>query len=792
MASKKLLLPFVLTICVAVIPLGLFFGDAFHKGELAVYDAFCVRNIEQTQTSDRVALILIDTKSIEWGVEYYRHFEKLTDSQDMSDSEFSADTTYLWPWKRDVYDRIIAFLAEGGARVVAFDFVFDSPHNSGDMASDQTLGLSTYMQNEEGLTYVIHTINFRASEHPPKDEYIDDFMKASLDAASLDIERTPDSTFPFNRSEQGIYYGPIIPYKGIVQDIVDAAAGERGLLRLGAVSAQIDIDSVIRRGRVLTQYENWVFPSLGLAAALAYLESMDKDKPVGIKVDEKGLVLEHGENKESTHIPLTPSGDILVHWKDTGDESYEGEGRFKTYPAYRILLSAMEDQRFLEDMAADPGSFRVDPTEFKDKIVFIGANTPGLYDLKATPISENYPGVKVHAALVENVLDEDPIYRLPFAVRAVILLIVTTITFIMTLVIKSAVWKFLFVAALMLAYAVASMLMFSNALIWTDTIAPLAGVLIAYMSGITYNFFTEGRHKREITRMFQHYVPPDVVKSLVNHPDALNTSGERKEITVFFSDIKGFTSLSNTPKMRTNPDLLTDHLNAYLTEMTSAIHECGGTLDKYIGDAVVAFFGAPLPMENHAREACRAALACQKRLGEFNENAEKNDLPPLPTRIGLYTGEAMVGNVGSKVRLSYTAIGSTVNFGARLEGVNKAYGTWILAGEQTKLNAGDEVRMRFIDKIRVPGITEDAPPLKAYQVLSMADGDGPRDEEGLALFREAMSHYASGEFDKALPLFERAFDEFNDPPAATFAGRCRLMIETPPEEWDGVWRITSK
>ncbi|MFH2001379.1 MAG: adenylate/guanylate cyclase domain-containing protein [Planctomycetota bacterium] len=766
-------------------------GHAFDKWELAVYDAFCIRNIEKTEKSNQVALILIDTKSLEWGVEYYDRHEKIAGVDESKSSEFSLDAMYLWPWKRMVYESIINFLAQGGARVIAFDMVFDSAHNSGDINSDLSLAYSTLMQNEEGATYVIHTINFRASKNPPENTSLTEFQKRSLEAASLKVEGIDSVSFPFDRSDEGIYYGPIIPYKGILQEIVDASTGSDGLLRLGAVCAQIDIDSVIRRARVLTQFQNWVFPSLGLAAAMAYLESVDGKGSVTLRVDDEGLILNSKSRNFSTHIPLTPSGDILVNWKDTGEEGYGGEGRFKTYPAYRILLSAMDDERFLQEMAEDPDSFRVDPAEFKDKIVFIGANALGLYDLKATPISENYPGVKVHAAVVENVLNHDPIFRLPLFARAIIVLLLTLITFLLTMILKRAAWKFIFVAAVMVLFSITAKSLFSNARVWIDTVAPLSGVLIAYMSGITYNFFTEGRHKREITRMFQHYVPPDIVASLVKRPDALNTRGERKEITVFFSDIKGFTSLSNTPKMRQNPDLLTNHLNEYLSEMTSAIHECGGTLDKYIGDAVVAFFGAPLPMENHAREACRAALACQERLVHFNTRAKERDLPELLTRIGLFTGEAMVGNVGSKVRLSYTAIGSTVNFGARLEGVNKVYGTWILAGEQTVLEAGTAVNTRYIDKIRVPGVIEEAPPLKVFQVLSMA-GVQTAETGCVSLFQKAMELYQDGAFEMALPFFEQAEREFGDAPSVVFADRCRILMKNPPETWNGVWRITSK
>ncbi|MHC4945108.1 MAG: CHASE2 domain-containing protein [Planctomycetota bacterium] len=781
----------LLGVLIFLLPLLLFFGRAFDPWERAVYDAFCRTMVEEDQTSDSISLILIDTKTLEWGMDYYESYKAVTGSEGGAPEGYGADTMFLWPWKRSVYEILIHFLAQGGARVVVFDMVFDTPHPSGDLDSDLTLGYSTLLMNEEGKTFVLHTLNFRASEKPPEDP-LDDLEARCLRAASITVEGIEASPFPFHRSDEDYYYDPILPYRAMVEEIVDAVEGRGGLLRLGAVSAQVDPDSMIRRARVLTRFRDWTFPSLGLAAVLAFWESHGGPGTVNLTVNGDSLVLQRAAQATPVRLPLTPSGDILVHWKDTGLESYEGEGRFKTYPAYQVLLSALEDHRFLDEMANDPKTFRVDPSEFKDRIVFIGANALGLYDLKATPISENYPGVKVHAAVVENLLEGDPIERMPLSGRAALLVGVTLLTFLATLLIRKASFQFMVTAGLMVVYVLLAMKLFTSWLLWVDTIAPLAGIVVAYTGGITYNYFKEGRHKREITRMFRHYVPADVVDQLVARPEALNTRGVRVQITVLFSDIRGFAALSNTPEMRDNPDRLTEHLNEYLTEMTEAIHACGGTLDKYIGDAVVAFFGAPLPMENHAREACRAALACQERLVPFNEQAKLKGLPEFYTRIGLFTGEAMVGNVGSKVRLSYTAIGSTVNFGARLEGVNKTYGSRILAGAPTIRMAGEAIVTRFIDLVRVPGVVDSAPPLEIYQVLAEADRFEKEQARLKIRFDEAMAAYKAGRFEEALPLFEQCRQEFDDPPSGTFVERCRGFIDNPPEAWDGVWRIESK
>jgi len=428
MPQKTYALPLLLAAGICALPLLLLSSGWLDAWERGAFDLLCRMNLEEDEVSDRVSLILIDNKSLEWGADYYERFEEITgDAADRV--EYGPDTTYLWPWKRSAYETIIDFLARGGARVIAFDMVFSDPHPSGDALSDFSLGGTTLLMNEEGRTSVIHTINFRTSENPPV-EHLNALERRVLEAASVPIEGIAGSVYPFDRSDQGFYYGPILPYRSIVIDALDAVEDPRGLLKLGAVVTQIDSDSVIRRARPLAMYRQWVFPSLGLAAACAFLGN------ARLRVEKEGLYFDR------SLLPLTPEGDLLVHWKDTGQEGYGGGGRFKTYPAYRILLSAMEDARFLEAFAEDPKTFRVDPREFEGRIVFIGANALGLYDLKATPVSENYPGVKVHAAVAENVLDADPLQRLAFIYRAAAVLVLALLVFLATISVNRAVLKF--------------------------------------------------------------------------------------------------------------------------------------------------------------------------------------------------------------------------------------------------------------------------------------------------------------------------------------------------------------
>lgn len=752
----------------------------FERWEHDVYDLLTRAGTEDSVQSDIVSIIMIDKSTLDWGRDYYLKYK------DKDERAY----IFNWPWNRLVYDMIIQYMANEGARALAFDFEFSNPYSQDVLNGDSTLGAGTCFQNEEGNPFVIHTINFTAYENPRPDlPEFNPLQKACLAASAIAVSSADESDMPFGGTEDGPYQEVFLPYTGILQEF----DGAEEFLRLGAVCVQPDSDSVIRRVRPFVSFGGHHYPSLGLAAALASIESTDGAKSWELAVEGSSLFLERNSGKERIALPLTPSGDILVKWRDNGEEDLTSleAGYFKVYPAGRVFCSMLKDQGMpAEDIDE---SSHLKPGLFKDKIVFLGANAPGLYDLKATPISENYPGVKVHAALAESVLRGEAITRLAQWARAVLAACLAAAAALITFLVRLNMLKLVSILGIALVYVACAAWLFLGAGFWLDTIAPLFGIALAYSSGTTYNYFTEGRRSREISRMFKHFAPPAVVQHLISNPDALFTRGEKRDITVFFSDIQGFTTISNTPEMRENPERLTDHLNAYLTEMTHAITDCGGTLDKYIGDAVVAIFGAPLPLENHAQAACQAALECQRRLDTFNANAAAAGDPPLVTRIGLYSGEATVGCVGSLDRFSYTAIGSSVNFASRLEGVNKVYGTLILVGDSTYTMAGETIQSRFVDKIRVPGLVEEAPPIGIYQVLARAEETNPLDKELLIDFERARSLYGDSRFREAADLFDKISKKTGDRPSLVFLDRCSQFAESPPDpDWDGVFRIESK
>jgi adenylate cyclase len=777
-----------LALGLALLAGALVLSEAVAFWELDVFDRLS-RAGTVDERSERVALVMLDEASLDWGRGFHEHVRS-------GGETFLAGNEFLFPWDRSVYDLIVQFCALGGARVLALDVELAGPHPSGDPAGDSTLGFSTRMQNEYGLPYVVHALNFESSAEAAAEVLtLHPVAQQSLWAAAVEVDGWQPSGLPFDRSDIGPYSNPILPYATIIGEF----AGARELLRLGAVTAQPDDDGVIRRARPFVVYDGRAYASLGAAAALAFAQDPARLETPRMVVEAGTLHLTDVTAVDAQDLPgalasqpmgLTPSGDLRLRWRDDGkeDPADPEAGRYPTYPAHRVLRSAMRALQIpgWEYPGPEPVGYFLPPEALAGRMVFFGANAAGLRDLKATPVSRDYPGVKVHAAVAEALLEGQSMTRPGALPRAIVAALLAALALLLTTAIRSQVVSSLAVLGLAAAWVGAASWAFLEADLWLDTVAPLLGMGLSYSAGTTWQWFSAGRKSREITGLFQHFAPPAVVKQLIARPGDLFLRGENREVTVFFSDIRGFTSLSNAPDMRDDPTRLTDHLNAYLSEMTEAITECGGTVDKYIGDAVVALFGAPLDQPDHAAAGCRAALRCQERLSAFNARSVAAGLPPLVTRIGLCSGHATVGCVGSRDRFSYTVIGSIVNFASRMEGVNKIYGTLVLAAGSTRAAAGDAVRARLLDRVRVPGLVDAADPLEVHELL----GDEGPDEDHCARFEQARALYAAREFGRAAAAFDALPD---DAPAHVLYDRCRLLAgDPPPDGWDGAHRIEGK
>jgi len=314
-----------------------------------------------------------------------------------------------------------------------------------------------------------------------------------------------------------------------------------------------------------------------------------------------------------------------------------------------------------------------------------------------------------------------------------------------------------------------------------DLVWPFAALLAAYLAALAYRNFTEFAEKRKLREAFSHYVAPEVVAQISEHPELLALGGEKRKITAFFLDIENFTHLSEG----LSPQEVVKLINIYFDALSKVIMAYGGTVDKFEGDAIMALFGAPVPSEDHAEKACRAALAIDAKMAELNAKTGHE----LNVRIGLATGEAIVGNMGSEERFDYTAMGDTVNTASRLEGANKFYRTRILVTEGTQTGTG-AIFFRHVDTVCLKGKDQ---ALKVYEVMGTLEGASEAGKSVVTDWEAALGAYSTAKWEEAETGMKSVLERLpHDGPAETLLARIALLKMNTPEDWDGVWRFESK
>lgn len=426
---------------------------------------------------------------------------------------------------------------------------------------------------------------------------------------------------------------------------------------------------------------------------------------------------------------------------------------------------------------------------FKDKIFVVGATAIGIYDLRVTPFEENFPGVETHANVIDNLVRGDFLRRHDKEETYMILFIlVFGLTFSLIVSFLGALTAFLCNAVVIVVLAWVDWTFFFTQG-WVVSVVFPFFLLFGIYAGVTvFKYFTEERNKKQLKTTFGKYVSPAIVEEILAHPDNIELGGRKQEVTVFFSDVRGFTTISET----LTPTQLGDLLNDYLTPMTEIIFENKGTLDKYIGDAIMAFFGAPLNQGQHANDACRAALQNIERLFVLQKELEERNLPHIDVGIGLNTGEVSVGNMGSNIVRNYTIMGDAVNLGARLEGITKQYGVRIIISEYTLAQMDDTFITREVDCVRVKGKLE---PVRIHELVG--EHSAPHNMvEVVEIFKKGYQCYHDKEFTEAIELFKQADEareDGEDPPSQLYIKRSQDYLESPPpEDWDGVFVMTTK
>ncbi len=425
------------------------------------------------------------------------------------------------------------------------------------------------------------------------------------------------------------------------------------------------------------------------------------------------------------------------------------------------------------------------PYNLRDKHLIIGTSAEGLYDLRATPYANIIPGVEIQANIIDNMIAADPMVYDTFSEIGLTytmliaggLLLSATLAYSTPL--AGGLGGFLFIQA---AFTLCYTLFLHNRIIGITY--PLLTITIIFLSVTLFNFFFAGREKRYLNDAFKRYVAPGVVQEVIRNPTSLALKGETKELTVFFSDIRDFTAISE----QLSPEQLSQLMNEYLTAMSNLIMETGGTVDKFIGDAIMAIWGAPLAIADQQLQAVKTALRSIAVLAELQPAWSKKGLPTIRIGIGINTGKMRVGNFGSEKRFDYTVIGDNVNLASRLEGLNKTYGTTILISENTMAAVADEFPCRYIDRVRVKGKDR---PVKIFEPLSQEVFAASQPE--LSVFSEAIDLYQQRDFQGANRLFTSLNNDKPHKLYQVYIERATFFLENPPEaDWDGVFSFTTK
>lgn len=578
-----------------------------------------------------------------------------------------------WPWPRVLQSNLIDFIARGRPRVIAYDVIL----------TEQTKGTFPFLDHDwtgmESDAALVKSVRNAGNVI---------LLANSVDPGTGEKQEPNSAPWPGPEYKLGptIEQRPLIlpPYAGLS----DAAAG------LGHNFLAFDPDGPARRMAPFVRSGDRYLPSLGIAAALQAGGFKPEEVALtgdAIRVRDRAIPLIATTVRDSfegaaTHDQLT----TLINFR-APTTLPNGERPYKTYEARHLLIS--------EDQLASDVKPLVDPAVFKDKIVFVGLNAAGLLDVFGTPFGSDatMPGIQLHASMADSLLANRFIHMAAPRTRiASVVVGALAVGFVSAFLPFAAAAA---VTALMLgAWTWFSVHAFKGGL-WLNLIQPLATGSIALFIGTAYQYFVEDREKRKMKRLFGRYVSRDVYEQLVAHPELAELGGKRREMTVLFSDIRGFTTVTE----KGNPEELVAQLNEYFSRMVETVFRHKGTVDKFVGDMVMALFGAPLDDVDHAEHAVQAAIDMVRELGELNKSWAARGMAQLDIGVGVNSGEMIAGNIGSSAIMSYTVIGDNVNLGSRLESLNKEYKTRIIISDATRSRLTNLYDLRPLGNVTVKG-----------------------------------------------------------------------------------------
>ena len=677
--------------------------------------------------------------------------------------EKSLQEIARWPWPRDVMAKLITQLFDQyQVAIVAFDVVFAEPDYSSGikrldaLARNDLNRVPGFVEAYEKLRPELDNDALFAKAIKGRPVVLGYYLNSDKGAQKLGAIPEPvltKGTF----SSRSIAFTSWNGYGGNLPEFQKSAASG------GHFNPLVDFDGVVRRVPMIAEFEGDYYEALSLAVVRTLLgfPKVVPGYPPGKLLKNDYAAMEWLTVGPMT-IPVDETASALIPFRG---------GKF----SFRYIS------------LADVIQGRVPAGSLKGRIAIVGTTAPGLLDQRSTPVGSVYPGVEIHANLIAGMLDQSIKQRPSYMVGAEVILLLIggiTLAFLMPLLTP--------LKAMLVSIAGMGLIIALNLLVWNEggLVLPLASSLLMTIALFTinmaYGYFVESRSKRQFTELFGQYVPPELVDKMAQDPEKYSMEGRSEQLTVLFSDIVGFTSISEA----LNPKELSAFINEYLTSMSLVIREHRGTLDKYIGDAIMAFWGAPVADAEHARQGVLAAVAMQARLLEINELVHSRGWPPIRIGIGVNSGVMSVGDMGSKVRRAYTVMGDAVNLGSRLEALTRIYGVGIIVGQATRDLVRDGV-FRELDKVKVKGKDE---PVAIFEAVGMEGTVGEEKMAEIRLWHQCLKQYRAQEWDQAevsLLNLSRAnpdlklYKEFSE-------RITHLRAEPPGAGWDGVTAFKTK
>jgi adenylate cyclase len=676
---------------------------------------------------------------------------------DIDDKSLQAEGR--WPWPREKLARMQRNLFEQyGVAAVGFDIVFSEPDASSGLPVLERLAANE-LKDQPSFAGLIEQLR-------PQLDY-DGLMAESL-AKGMSVlgyyfnvnqgaERLATLPKPLFTQDQlgglGAGFMHAQGYGGALPRLLEKATAA------GFYNSLPDNDGVIRRMPVMINYQNAYYTSLPILLTQAAMGAKDI-KLVNPGGDGLHRFQPHALEIGDFKVPFDLEGGVLVPYRNTD--------------AYRFIS------------ATDVIHGQTPASQLEGRIVLVGTTAPGLADVRVTPVSELFPGVEIHASLLSGILDQN----LKWKPRQVTLLTVASVVLLGLIIgILLPMTTPVIAASATLGFLI--LVIGLDVWVWTTLNvdfplgAPMITVIGLFIVNMSYGFFIETRAKGQITKLFGQYVPKELVEEMSRDPDRYNLKGESRDMSVLFSDIRDFTSISEG----LSASSLAEMLNFYLSSMTRIVQQRRGTIDKYIGDAIMAFWGAPVADINHARDAILAAMQMQSDLNELNPQMKLKGWPEIRIGIGVNSGKMSVGNMGSEFRMAYTVMADAVNLASRLESLTKQYGLGILVGEESVAHCPD-IEFMKVDVVRVKGKVH---PVTIYEPLGMKDEVDIAALKRKQDFEQACASFLLYDFDTAEDTLRKANKRHPSKLYEVYLDRIAHFRESPPPaDWDGVFTFTSK